>query len=322
MLGFKGKSARIVISAHSLLRWTLQQSQNVVQHPHIICMCKHKPLSYRTVYTSAIRYNASGAATADPKKKIGAMGYFLLIIPVAAFGLGTWQVQRRKWKLGLIKQLEDRTNAAPVAMPMKHEELEELEYMKVKVRGTFDHSKELYVGPRQQVIPGSAGGGHGGSMISSKARFGYHVITPFHCIDQGVTILVNRGWIPRNLLNPATRTGGQVGGETELVGVVKMTEKRAPFMAKNDVARNQWFYCDFDEMSQVTGAEPILIDVAAESTTPGGPVGGQTRVTLRNEHLQYIITWYGLSIATGLLWYTGIFKKKSGASTRPPVRHI
>ncbi len=34
-------------------------------------------------------------------------------------------------------------------------------------------------------------------------------------------------------------------------------------MAKNDVARNQWFYCDFDEMSEVTGTEPILIDVAA-----------------------------------------------------------
>ena len=28
------------------------------------------------------------------------------------------------------------------------------------------------------------------------------------------------------------------------------------------------------------------------STIPGGPKGGQTRVYLRNEHLQYIITWY------------------------------
>ena len=27
------------------------------------------------------------------------------------------------------------------------------------------------------------------------------------------------------------------------------------------------------------------------STVPGGPIGGQTKVYLRNEHLQYIITW-------------------------------
>lgn len=29
----------------------------------------------------------------------------------------------------------------------------------------------------------------------------------------------------------------------------------------------------------------------AGSTVPGGPIGGQTRVTLRNEHMQYIVTW-------------------------------
>lgn len=34
------------------------------------------------------------------------------------------------------------------------------------------------------------------------------------------------------------------------------------------------------------------IDNLTESTIPGGPIGGQTRVTLRNEHLSYIITWY------------------------------
>lgn len=28
-----------------------------------------------------------------------------------------------------------------------------------------------------------------------------------------------------------------------------------------------------------------------ECTIPGGPIGGQTRVTLRNEHMQYIVTW-------------------------------
>ena len=27
------------------------------------------------------------------------------------------------------------------------------------------------------------------------------------------------------------------------------------------------------------------------TTVTGGPVGGQTRVTLRNDHLQYIFTW-------------------------------
>ncbi|KAI4562386.1 hypothetical protein MJT46_011348 [Ovis ammon polii x Ovis aries] len=40
--------------------------------------------------------------------------------------------------------------------------------------------------------------------------------------------------------------------------------------------------------------EPIFIDADFKSTVPGGPIGGQTRVTLRNKHLQYIIARYGL----------------------------
>lgn len=79
------------------------------------------------------------------------------------------------------------------------------------------------------------------------------------------------------------------------------------------------------------------------STIPGGPIGGQTRVTLRNEHMQYIITWwvgafflgepteshmssnnlllfhhliisaffsrYGLCAATSYMWYAKFIKK-------------
>ena len=33
-------------------------------------------------------------------------------------------------------------------------------------------------------------------------------------------------------------------------------------MNKNDVARNQWYYCDFDAMSQVANTEPIMLDAA------------------------------------------------------------
>lgn len=44
-------------------------------------------------------------------------------------------------------------------------------------------------------------------------------------------------------------------------------------------------------MSKLVQSEPILIDVVSEYNVPGGPVGGQTNISLRNEHLSYIITW-------------------------------
>ena len=38
-------------------------------------------------------------------------------MPVVTFYLGVWQVRRRKWKLGLIEKLRERTTALPVPLP-------------------------------------------------------------------------------------------------------------------------------------------------------------------------------------------------------------
>ena len=46
----------------------------------------------------------------------------------------------------------------------------------------------------------------------------------------------------------------------------------------------------------------------SESTVPGGPIGGQTNVNIRNEHLNYLITWYTLSAATLAMWYIRFVK--------------
>jgi len=69
------------------------------------------------------------------------------------------------------------------------------------------------------------------------------------------------------------------------------------------------FYRDLETMSRELGTDPIFLDATASSTVPGGPIGGQTRVSLRNEHLSYIITWYSLSAFTGYMWYRTILKK-------------
>jgi surfeit locus 1 family protein len=52
-------------------------------------------------------------------------------------------------------------------------------------------------------------------------------------------------------------------------------------------------------MAEMAGTEAVLLDAKAETTVPGGPVGGQTRVSLRDEHLSYLLTW--LSIQARLL---------------------
>ncbi|XP_036983600.2 surfeit locus protein 1 isoform X3 [Artibeus jamaicensis] len=152
-----------------------------------------------------------GSSTAEaPATKVeddSFLRWFLLLIPVTAFGLGTWQVQRRKWKLKLIEELESRFMAEPVPLPADPMELKNLEYRPVRVRGHFDHSKELYMLPRTMVDPAREAREAG--RLSSSVQSGAHVITPFHCTDLGVTILVNRGFVPRKKLSPDMRQKGQ-----------------------------------------------------------------------------------------------------------------
>ncbi|KAI2664632.1 hypothetical protein H4Q32_002884 [Labeo rohita] len=124
-----------------------------------------------------------------------------------------------------------------------------------------------------------------------------------------MTILVNRGYVPKDKIRPETRMKGQVTEDVDLVGVVRLTEQRKPFVPQNNVEANRWHYRDLEAMAKITGAEEIFIDAVFDSTIPGGPIGGQTRVTLRNEHMQYIITWYGLCAATSYMWYAKFIKR-------------
>uniref|UniRef100_A0A3B5KMS2 SURF1-like protein n=1 Tax=Xiphophorus couchianus TaxID=32473 RepID=A0A3B5KMS2_9TELE len=249
---------------------------------------------------------SSTAANAE-KSEDAFLKWLLLLIPATTFGLGTWQVKRRQWKMGLIDELRRLTTAEPIPLPLDPLEVNKLEYRRVKVHGHYDHSQELYIMPRSPVNPEKEAREAG--SLSSSGEIGANVITPFHCSDLGIKILVNRGYVPKQKIRPETRMKGQVEDEVEVVGVVRLTETRKPFVPNNDEERNRWHYRDLEAMSRITGAAPILIDADFKSTIPGGPVGGQTRVTLRNEHMQYIITWYGLCAATSYMWYAKFIKK-------------
>lgn len=61
-------------------------------------------------------------------------------------------------------------------------------------------------------------------------------------------------------------------------------------------------------MARLLDTAPLFFDAAASSTVPDGPIGGQTVLTVRNEHFSYILTWYSLSAITSFLWYRRFLK--------------
>ena len=96
----------------------------------------------------------------------------------------------------------------------------------------------------------------------------------------------------------------------DLIGVVRQTEKASQnFMPKNAENTNQWTSRDVEALASKLETLPIFIDAAHSSSVMNGPVAGQTRCSLPNDHLAYLITWYVFSWKYG--WSISIISKVS-----------
>ncbi len=203
-------------------------------------------------------------------------------------GLGTWQVERLFWKEGLIAARQAAVSAAPIDLPRSLAAARDLEFHRVRATGTFLNDRELYLGA-------TAKDGHPG----------YQVITPLRLGD-GSILLVNRGFVPEAKRAPASREAGELQGETTVTGLLRLAPEHKPhwFLPDNNAARNYWFYVDIPAMSAAAHLDQVLpFYVDADATpNPGGlPIGGQTRLELPNNHLQYAITWYALALALAVI---------------------
>jgi surfeit locus 1 family protein len=228
----------------------------------------------------------------------------LSLVGVAVLiGLGTWQLQRKQWKDGLIAKIAERVAAAPMPLSRALEIANaggDVEYLHVAARGRFHHDKERYL------------------YAPAKSGLGWHVYTPLELAPSRI-VWVNRGFVPDDKKDPQRRTAGQVAGEVEVQGLVRAPAHRGPFTPDNDAARNLWYWPDVGAMTAsafagaTAEAASFTIDADAAPATPGGlPQGGVTRIDLPNRHLEYALTWYGLALTL-----IGVYAAFAASRLRP-----
>ncbi len=200
--------------------------------------------------------------------------------------LGSWQVHRLIWKTEINEDRRARHQAEAVMLPAALDDAASFAYRRVWLEGRFRHEAEMFLAAR-----------------THDRRVGYQVITPFERAD-GTAVLVNRGWVPLENKEPATRLGGQMAGTMRLEGIVVPGGKAGWFTPDNEPENNIWFWTDTESLAAAAGIPPssFLVD-AGPAPNPGGlPIGGQTRVELRSEHLQYIVIWYALAVSLAVIY--------------------
>lgn len=210
----------------------------------------------------------------------------MLVALAILLGLGTWQLQRKTWKEGLLEAIAARTTAEPMTLEValrRWRAGEDLEYARVRATGRFRRDAERFY-----YAPG-------------KGELGYHVYVPLETAA-GTIVLVNRGFVPEHLKNQSARREGLSGGEVEVTGLLRGPPDRGWLTPKNDPEANLWFWRDLAGMARsmlgvdASRAAPFFLEAEAQ---PGEtwPKGGVTRLDLPNRHLEYALTWYGLALA-------------------------
>ncbi|WP_132249574.1 SURF1 family protein [Methylobacterium segetis] len=215
-----------------------------------------------------------------------APGLASLVALAILLGLGTWQVGRKTEKEALIGRIVARSKAEPGPLPAPGAwDAGRDEFRHVRVTGRFLNDQET-------LVHGLAAGDTPGRALQ-----GYYVITPLVRAEGG-PVLVNRGFVPTELKRPEDRQDGIVEGETTVTGILRASEARSMFVPAPDPARGEWFNRDVAGIAASRGladAAPVLVEADAVPGQTSWPRGGQLRVDLPNNHLQYAFTWFGIA---------------------------
>ena len=221
-----------------------------------------------------------------------------LVLTLTLLGLGSWQLQRLHWKEALLAMIAARQQEVPVNLRDLTGHEAELDYRPAVAAGYFDHDKVMYLAAVERQT------GEGG----------YHVLTPLR-LTNGQYLLVDRGWIPyarRPKDNAGVTDYAKPAGLVAVIGLLHEPAKANWLTPANRVATNDWYSIDLPAMASVAGVPgfwPIVLNADATPNPGGYPVGGQTVVTLTNNHLGYALTWFALALALLVIYGVSGWRK-------------
>lgn len=242
----------------------------------------------------------------------GAAGSTRLLWPsvaaLAAFsvliGLGTWQLERKAWKEALIDTLGERVAAAPAPLPPPERwpalDPARDEFRRVAFAATFVPAQEALVY------------GAGSAFRPDVSGPGYWVFAPAALAGEA-TVVVNRGFVPEGQQDP--RTHVPPAGRVDLVGALRWPEPRSWFVPNDNPARSLWFVRDHLAMAQAKGwgaVAPFYVEL--ETPTGALPRAGRLVPSLRNDHLQYAITWYALAAVLAFVFAFWLRSRRAPSS--------
>ena len=208
---------------------------------------------------------------------------FVIFFITLFCSLGTWQLYRLQWKQELISQIDQGLKSTPISYSKNISK----DYQRVILEGKYNFKNQIYL-----------------YSLNSKGQPGFDVISPFQTLE-GDNILVNRGWINKEMKN---KSQINLINQNKIQGLLRKIGKKNIFKPENDTQKNIWFSINLNQIQEVTGENFRNYVVFLEDNTINFPIPKKITVDVPNNHLKYAITWYSISIS--ILFYFLYFRRQ------------
>ena len=203
---------------------------------------------------------------------------FFLFVSLLTFTLGCWQLYRLSWKNDLI----DNINSSITNPELFSQEI--IDYNEL----TAVKLNNKYKAINQPIF------------IESKTyqnKVGYHAIIPLFFNDEFYSIL-NLGWFANKNDSNVEKIINQFNQKRDVIVYLRfLTSKKNLFVPENNLYTNTWYSINHDDLEKyfqddiISPYYFVLLDSEIKFDT--NPI-----VFLRNNHLNYSITWFLLSLSS------------------------
>jgi surfeit locus 1 family protein len=199
---------------------------------------------------------------------------FLILV-----SLGNWQLKRLAQKKHFIQTIE--TNIENPALNIEIINPDLPHYSKIELEGEFVENKNVFLYGRRSASP---------------EKDGYYLLSPFKT-SGGDVLLVSRGWIPQSAKNKF-KDYTQRDEIIKITGIVLQHEEKNFFVPGNDIEKNIWFNIDLfmaKDILKTNVTNFYLMQIGSTDLPVGGKPLSTTHLNkVRNDHMEYAITWYSL----------------------------
>jgi cytochrome oxidase assembly protein ShyY1 len=233
--------------------------------------------------------------TLPRRSGIRAFAAFSFVMVALFIGLGVWQLQRRTEKHALIAALTDRVTAAPMALPPPSQwpalHAATDEFRRVSFTATYARLPDAMVYSAGSAVREDVSGP--GTWAFLPAQLG-----------SGAMVVIDAGFVANTMQERSVEdraVSKLVTGEpVQLTGYLRFPEHAGLLTPPENRTTRLWFTRDHLAMAKTLGwgeVAPFYIDLETPVPANGIPKPGPLSPHLRDEHMQYAITWFTLAAA-------------------------